>query len=288
MLPTSRRTFLAGAAGLTAATRALFARDPLTHSNLGVQLYTVRKIILNNPAEVLKRIQDIGYAEVEATYDNLDKIWPALHQTNLKAVSVHVDARLFTGDSGTLDTALGSLKDRGFEYVVLPYYETTKNGLEGVKRAAELMNKAGKQVHDKGLTFCYHNHAHDFQPIDGTPALERILKDTDPDLVHLEMDIFWVSVAGQDPVELLKAYNGRVPLLHLKDKARDVPKQFSERVPPNAFKAIGSGSLNIPAILSAADSAGVRHYFVEQDQTPGDPIASLQKSFNYLRSHFKS
>src|SRR5581483_4883629 len=119
--------------------------------------------------------------------------------------------KVFTGDSGTLDKTLGSLKERGFEYVVLPFYETANNGLEGVKRAADLMNTAAKQCHEKGLTFCYHNHAHDFKPIDGTPALQRILKETDPDLVHLEMDIFWVSVAGQNPVELLKAYNGRVP-----------------------------------------------------------------------------
>ncbi len=186
----------------------------------------------------------------------------------------------------TLDSALSSLKQRGFEYVVLPFYETAKGGADGVKRAAELMNKAGEQANAKGLIFCYHNHAHDFQPVNGTPALELLLKQTDPNLVHLEMDIFWVSVAGQNPVELLKTYSGRVPLLHLKDKARGVPVQFNEKVPPTAFKAIGSGSIDIPAVLTAADSAGVRHYFVEQDQTPGNPLASLGQSYKYLSSHF--
>ena len=97
------------------------------------------------------------------------------------------------------------------------------------------------------------------------------------------MDVFWVSVAGHDPLEMLKEWKGRVALLHLKDKDKETPVQYTESVPKTAFKEVGSGSLNFPALLKPP-GLGVKHYFVEQDQTPGDPLDSLRKSFQYLQS----
>ncbi len=285
----SRRAFLAQSSALLSAARLSFARPPLTADNLGVQLYTVRNVIEADPAATLKAIQDIGYREVEATAANLDKIWPALQETKLKAVSLHIDKSFFNGDeSEFVPSALDQVKQRGFQYIVIPSLQIAEGGADGVKRTAERMNKQGEEAKSKGLTLCYHNHAHDFQPIDGKPALQMLLEETDKNLVFLEMDIFWVSVAGHDPVAALKAHSGRVPLIHLKDKLAGVPVQYGERVPKTAFKEVGSGSIDIPAVLKAADSAGVRRYFVEQDQTPGDPIESLRKSYEYLSSHFKS
>lgn len=285
----SRRSFLTRAAALASAARISFAKAPLTSANLGVQLYTVRNVIEKDPAATLKAIQDIGYKEVEATYGNLDKIWSALQATALKPISLHVDNTIYSGaDEAEFDSSkLDQVKQRGFEYVVIPSLQIAQGGASGVKRIAERMNKLGEQAKSKDLTLCYHNHAHDFQPIDGTPALQLLLEQTDKDKVFLEMDIFWVSVAGHNPVTALKAHSGRVPLLHLKDKAAGVPVQYSEKVPKDAFKEVGSGSIDIPAALKAADSAGVRHYFVEQDQTPGDPIESLRKSYTYLSARFK-
>lgn len=283
----SRRAFIARTTAVLSATRATFAREPLKSSNLGVQLYTVRTIIGKDPAATLRAIQDIGYTEVEFTFGNLDQVWPALQQTKLKPVSIHVDSGIFTGDTNRLDSTLSDLKRRGFEYVVIPFYQIAQGGAEGVKRSAEMMNKAGERANANGLRLCYHNHAHDLQPVDGTPALALLMNETQRNLVALEIDIFWASVAGHDPAKLIKTYSGRVPLLHLKDKARGIPVQYNERVAASAFKEVGSGSINIPAVLSAADEAGVRHYFVEQDQTPGDPIASLRQSYKYLSSQFK-
>jgi sugar phosphate isomerase/epimerase len=282
----SRREFAARATAVLTATRAALAMEKLEAGNLGVQLYTVRNVILTDPAATLKAIQAIGYAEVEATYDKLNQIWPALQDTKLKRTSIHVDDALFMEGDGPLDTVLKDVKRRGFEYVVVPSLPTAKGGADGVKRLAQMLNKAGEQAKKRKLTLCYHNHAHDFQPIDGTPALEMLLSETHPELLSLEMDVFWVSVAGQDPVEMLKKHSGRVPLVHLKDKATGVPKQYNEEVPKDAFKEIGSGSIDIPAVLKAADAAGVKHYFVEQDQTPGDPVASLRQSYKYLSSMF--
>lgn len=281
----SRRSFVTRATVMIPASRALFAREPLDHNDLGVQLYTVRKIIGKDPLTVLEAIQAIGYTEVEATAGNLDQIWPALEKTQLKAVSIHLE---HTEPGAALDSALASYKQKGFQYAVVPYLETTHGGPEGVKKIAEMLNKVGESAKKNDLTLCYHNHAHDFTPMGGSNPIDMIMRDTQPDLVQLELDIFWASVAGLNPVDVLKKYSGRVPLVHLKDKAKGVPVQYSERVPPTAFKSVGSGSIDIPAVLSAAAAAGVRNYFVEQDETPGDPIASLKKSYEYLQKQFKS
>ena len=262
MLNSSRRKFVLEAAAVIPLSRAAFAMDKLQASNLGVQLYTVRNVITKNPRATLEAIQDIGYTEVEATYDNLDQIWSALKLTKLKPVSIHVDEKIFMEGGERLDTALSDVKQRGFEYAVLPYIPTSKRGGADVfKRLASTLNKAGEQAKAKGLTLCYHNHAFEFQPMNGTTGLDILMSEAQKDLVYFEMDIFWVTVAGHDPVALLKQYAGRVRLLHLKDKARGGETRYNEDVPKDTFKEVGNGSIDIAAVVSAADAAGVKHYF---------------------------
>jgi sugar phosphate isomerase/epimerase len=285
----SRRSFVTQAAALLPLSRAVFAKEPLTRNNLGVELYTVRSVIEKDPAGTLKAIQDIGYAEVEAIYASLDKIWSALKETSLKPVSVHVDTAIFMEGGAKLDSAIANVKQRGFRYIVVPYIAPKdRGGADMFKKLAETLNTAGEKAKASGLTLCYHNHAFEFKPVEGTTTgLELLMSNTQKDVVSLEMDVFWVSVAGHDPVELLKTYSGRVKLLHLKDKPKDIATQYNENVPHTAFKEVGSGSIDIPAVLAAADAAGVENYFVEQDFTPGDPIASLRKSYEYLSGKFK-
>jgi sugar phosphate isomerase/epimerase len=267
----------------------LLGYDALTASNLGVQLYTVRSIIEANPAKVLKAIQDIGYREVEATYANLDKIWAALKETTLKPVSIHLDTALFFEGGAKLDAAIADVKQRGFEYVVLPYIPPKqRGGIDTFKKLAETLNKSGEKVKAAGMTLCYHNHAFEFEPMQGTTGLAVLMKETHKDLVSLEMDVFWVSVAGHDPVALLHKYANRVALVHLKDKASGTSVQFNENVPRETFKEVGNGTLDFPAILEAAKKTAVKHYFVEQDQTPGNPIDSLRESYKYLSGKFAS
>lgn len=124
----SRRAFVVQAAALLPLSRAVFAKEPLTHNNLGVQLYTVRNVIQKDPAATLKAIQDIGYAEVEATYDSLDKIWSALQQTSLKPVSIHVDTAIFMEGGSKLDSTIADMKQRGFSFIVVPYIPPAQRG----------------------------------------------------------------------------------------------------------------------------------------------------------------
>src|SRR5580658_797671 len=227
---------------------------------IGVQLYTVRSVLPQKPAATLHAIEAIGYREIEATYGGLDRLWPAIEATHLKPVSVHLDNTLMNaGKEDDLARAIDQVKKWGFAYAVFPYLPPAVR-----------------------LGFCYHNHAFEFEPMEGTTGFQVMMDRLDKNLCGFEMDCFWVSVAGHDPVELLQRLSGRVPLLHLKDKAPGTPVMFKESVDRGAFKEVGSGTIDWPAVLRAAASAGVQHYFVEQDQTPGDPVESLRQSFGYL------
>ena len=288
MSRTTRRAFVAQTAVLASLSKPLFA-DALRKSNLGVQLYTVRDVIKKDPAATLKAIKDIGYAEIEATdYGKGDSMWQTIAASGLKPVSVHVNGASF-GHDDELKGKFADFKQMGFQYVVYPYVSPKdRGGADVYKKLAATLNRAGELAKADGLTLCYHNHAFEFQEMDGTTPLQILLSETQKSTLSLEMDIFWVSVAGHDPVELLKKHSGRVPLLHLKDKAKGQAVQFNENVPAATFKENGSGSIDIPAVLKAANAAGVKNYFVEQDHTPGDPIDSLRKSYQYLSSQFKS
>jgi sugar phosphate isomerase/epimerase len=248
----------------------------------------VRNTIEQEPAKDLKAIEAIGYQEVEVVYASLDKIWPAVKETKLKAVSAHVDSEFFFEESlDKLSDAIGKLKEKGFTYIVMPYVPTqNRGGLDVFKKFADTLNKVGEKANAAGLKLCYHNHAFEFEPKDGTTGLDVMMKETHKDLVGLELDIFWVSVAGHKPVEVMKKYADRVKLVHLKDKVADLPVQYNENVPKTAFKEVGHGSIDIPAVLAEAKKIGVTNYFVEQDQTPGDPLDSLKQSFEYLSAHF--
>jgi sugar phosphate isomerase/epimerase len=278
---TSRREFLQ--AGTLAAALAAAARAKQLQT-VGVQLYTVRAVMPQKAAETLKAIDEIGYREVEPTFAGLDKIWPALEATHLKPVSIHLDSALVTkGNPDELPHIFDDLKHRGFSFVVFPYLPPAeRGGLDVIKGIAAKLNAAGEKARAAGLSLCYHNHAFEFEPMEGTTPFQTLLDNTDKKLVGLEMDAFWVSVAGHDPAELLGKLSGRVPLLHLKDKERDTPVMFKESVPRTAFKEIGHGVIDWPKVLTAASKAGVSHYFVEQDQTPGDPVESLRQSFAYI------
>jgi len=267
---------------------ALLARERFSAHNLGVQLYTVRNTIGKDPLGVLKRIQEIGYKEIEATYATLSIISPVLKQTTLRPVSLHIDEGIFIEGGSKLDEALAKAKDFGFKFAVVPYIAPEhRGGPEVFKALADNLNKYGEKAKANGMRLCYHNHAFEYQNFGGKTGLEMLMGGTDKNLVGLELDIFWASVAGQNPIDLLKRYNGRIPLIHLKDKSKDFTQvQYNEKVPKDTFKEVGNGSIDIAAVLKAAEAEGAEHYFVEQDQTSGDPLDSLATSFKNLSAYF--
>jgi sugar phosphate isomerase/epimerase len=276
----SRRTFLqTGVAAALAG--SLSAR---TLRTIGVQLYTVRGVLPEKPAETLRAIDAIGYREIEGTQGLLEKILPALPGTKLKPVSIHLDSRVVTqGSEDELARVLDTVKKAGFAFAVMPYLPPNeRGGLDVIKKLAETLNRAGRKCREAGLRLCYHNHAFEFEPMGGSTPFDTLMTNTDPKLVALEMDLFWVSVGGLDVAATLARHKGRTPLVHLKDKAADTANRYNEQVPRTAFKEVGGGTMDWPKILNACEAAGVEHYFVEQDQTPGDPVESLRQSYAFV------
>jgi sugar phosphate isomerase/epimerase len=269
--------------------------------NLGVQLYTVRDQIGANPEATLKAIADIGYTQVEVVGSSLTKVGPLARGLGLSPISLHVTSPLITGqwdawkflrasvpEGYGVTQLIADAQAQGVKYLVLPYLMAAERGggAPYYLQLAERLNTVGEQVKKAGLQLCYHNHGFEFEPLpDGRRPLDVLMGAVKPDLVKLELDVFWVSLTGADPVALIQQYSGRIALLHLKDKAKGTPPETQEsKVAPTTFTPVGGGAVDFPAVLKAAAAAGVEHYFVEQDQTQGDPIAALKQSYQYLRT----
>jgi len=268
-----------------------------TQRPLGFQLYTVRRLIPAHARETLERVAQIGYREIETSRADNAVVLPLSKEFGLNAVSTHVDTPLVTGNWGawkesfpkgapaglTFEKAVDDAAAAGFQYVVVAYLMPAERGsLDTFRRYADQFNKAGETVRKAGMQFCYHHHAFEFGPKEGSRPIDVFVERFDPKLVKFEMDVFWVSVAGQDPVELLKQWQGRVALMHLKDKAPGVKVHYAENLPPGAFREVGFGVIDFKRILAAAPDAGVQHYFVEQDEVAEDPVESLRASYRTL------
>lgn len=285
-----------GAVG-TAALPSLVAQSKRP---LGVQLYTVRDKLGADAEATLQAIASIGYKEVELLRAHAARIAPLAKAHGLQSVSMHIEPPLVSGDwqawaeavkpedRSTLERTLDEAKSYGVEYAVVSYLMPGERGggQAFFEKFADQLNRAGEVGKKAGVKIGYHNHGFEFEALpDGRRPLDVLVSGTDPSLVRLELDVFWVGITGASPVDLLTQYKGRVALVHLKDKAKEAGRTTDERqVAPTTFKEVGSGSLDFRAILKAADAAGVEHYFVEQDHTPGDPIASLRKSYEFLQT----
>jgi len=293
----SRRNLLGGACGAFFGGRA--AAQGTFSEPLGVQLYTVRDLLPTRARETLKAIAEIGYTEVETFSGDAPRFEAYFKEFGLKTPSGHFETPLFTGNWAawevqfpngrpkgyTLEAAIGIAKKMGMKYMVVPYLmPAERHGRDSFLRFAEQMNRAGEQVRSAGLTLCYHNHGFEFSGLGSERPFDVLMKNFEPELVYWELDVFWCSLAGYDPAKLISDYPDRIALLHLKDKPKGAKRQTDERmVKPEIFKEVGGGDLDFRAILRAAEVAGVAHYFVEQDECPGNPLASLRASYTHLR-----
>lgn len=287
MIRTTRRGLLASSALPLLA--AKFNRP------LGVQLYTVRMLMPKDPRGTLASIASMGYAFVEPGRGQLAQLEPHLKELKLSTPSVGLELPLVTGRPPgasappnapqSLDEALAPLPEKGVRFAVIAYVGKPERDAPGFyERFADQMNKAGETCRKHGVQLCYHHHSFEFDPAAGKPPFDTLVERFDPKLVQFEIDTFWLKIAGQNPEAMLRRLKGRVPLVHLKDIARGTAVEYNEgKVPREAFKEVGNGDLEWTGILKACEKAGVRHYIVEQDWWPGDPLDSLKQSIAFLR-----
>ncbi len=271
----TRRQLMGGMAAAFSA--PLFAFD----RPLGVQVYTVRSLLPTKGDETLRAIAAIGYKEVEIGLDDAKKFAAVLKETGLQATGSHIEPDNHRPQ--LLDEFIGKAKELGIPAIGVAFVPPgqRKNPAEFWPRFADSLNWSGERCKKAGLTFYYHHHNFEFDP--KYRAID-VLHDKLGKDVKLEIDCFWASVGGEDPVSLIEKWNGRLFALHLKDKAKGTPNSYDTNfVKPAEFLEVGAGVIDWSKVLKAGVKAGARHFYVEQDFTPGDPIESLKKSYAYLR-----
>ncbi len=271
----TRRTFVETIAG--AGLAAVLPRVPLTAhrariEKIGLQLYTVRKAMQADVEGTLARVAATGYKEVEfAGYfgKTPTEIRALLERFGLSSPAVHVGSLAADAWRASLEAA----NTIGHRYVVVPWIPAEQRGtLDGWKRVAENFNRVAAEARAGGLQLAYHNHDFEFAPVEGRIPYDVLLESTDPHLVQLEIDLYWMTKGGQDPLTYFQRWPGRIPLVHVKDSAGP---------PDNKMVDVGAGTIDWKRIFARRDQAGIRHFFVEHDQ-PADLFASIKASYDYL------
>jgi sugar phosphate isomerase/epimerase len=276
-----------------AATAAMGLAAAVPPRVTGVRLYTVREPLGKDPDGVLKAIAAMGAKEVEG-FNRAETLalLPRLKEYGLNVRSCQVETPLFTNfwdpypelKEVPLNEAVDSMAKAGVEYFVMGYISSgaREDNDDIYRRCADRMNVAAELCRKAGLQFAWQNHAFEFQGPAGRRPIDTYKQRLDSRLVGLELDVFWAAMAGQDPAALLKEYKGHVPLLHLNDRAKGAPRGYTENIPFGVFEDPGSGDIDFAAVFKAAGAAGVRYQFTGQDETTGDPVESLRRSFAYF------
>jgi sugar phosphate isomerase/epimerase len=269
-----RRRFLAVAGGsllsIALGERLLGMPAGRRISKVGVQLYTVRDALTKDLDGSLARVAAIGYREVElAGYRShtVAEFKAALDRHGLVAPSTHIAIERIRDE---LPAVLDEAHMLGHQYVVAPNIADEKSGLDGYRRAADVLNHAGSIARRSGITIGYHNHGTELTPIDGHRPYDVLLERTEPSLVAMEMDIYWMVTGGGDPLAYFKQYPGRFRMVHVKDM---------DATPKHAMTEVGKGVIDWKGLFEA--DPAIEHYFVEHDYA-SEPFASIATSYAYL------
>lgn len=294
----------------------LYARSGLysgSHiDHVGLQLFSIPRLLEKDFAGTMKMLSRIGYKEIEfygpypfsATGDkeSWQAVTPSLGFSGSGYYGLNArEVRKILDDNGlsspSMHTGLFTLREKmgamaeaaqvlGQTYVILPSAKT-ETDLEGYKRLAGQFNEIGASAKKYGLRFAYHNHGNGLKAMDGIIPFNLIVEQTDPELVYLQMDIYWTTAGGIDPVTYLDKYPGRFKLMHVKDATKQVrfsgdggdSKQWIELFPYMTDAC--SGVLDLKKILSHAKKSGVEHFLVERDLA-ANPAEALRKGYECL------
>jgi len=300
-----RRTFLktSGAAALgsllLSETSAAFFKKEM--HPVGLQLFTLFNVIDDDVEGSLKKVADIGYKEIESAFSkkggyygmgpkafasklkDLGMTWKSHHVLGAP-LKMPADAKPMLDANGNpikfppmrnlrdnMQELVDEVAEGGVEYLVCA--NTPVDSLDEIKGSVEVLNKTAEACKKAGIMFAYHNHDREFYEVEGQIPYNILLTQTDADKVKMELDLCWVTKAGVDPVQLFKDHPGRFPLWHVKDIDKDM----------KGPQPVGTGIIDFKRIFANAETAGMKHFFVEHDM-PADPFASITTSFNNLKT----
>ena len=283
MTNANRRTFLAGASiasfgAMTACSNVAGEEEteistlPSYTDLLGVQLYTVRDLFEADAKGTLEALAKIGVKDCETAglfEYSAANIRSILDDNGLVSRSGHIRLEWLRDDAvfaSTLEdaTALGQSR------LYLGWIPEEERTLDKYRELAELLNRRGQEAKAAGMMVGYHNHEFEFIEEDGTTGYSILLDNTDPELVTMELDFFWVADAGIDPLDVFESAPGRFSSCHIKDRS-DAGEMVS----------VGDGMIDFKTLLPLAEAAGIERFYIEHDN-PEDPLASVATSFNHL------
>lgn len=272
LINSSRRRFMqATAAGVgVAMLPASFSLMASAQPRVGLQLYTLRDMMAVSVEATLKLVAAVGYKEMEFAgyYEHSPKaIRSLLDGEGMTAPSTHVMLQTFDklGDNKIIEDA----QVVGHNYIVIPYLMPEQRGttIDTYQKLAERLNELGEKCKKAGIQLAYHNHDFEFEVRSNKVMYDVLLDETDADLVAMEMDLYWVTKAGKDPLAYFKRNPGRFQLWHVKDMDKE-----------GNFADVGTGTIDFARIFAASEQAGVKHRFVERDLTQ-DKLKTIQTSY---------
>jgi len=271
---------LAGTTDLCAqATSYVFPQAP------GMQLYTFRRGMKINPAASLDSIRAMGITDVEC---GVFAGTAAESRKMLDARGMHCSS-FGSGYDNLLDPEklreVGrNAKIMGADFIMLAWImKKPPFTLENAQEAVTNFNRIGKQLKDEfGLTFCYHNHGYEFAPYKDGTLFDYIVQNTDPRYVSFELDLLWAAFPGQKPEQLLTKYGSRFKLMHLKDLRKGVESNLSGGTSVENDVVLGTGAIDMVAVLKAAKKAGIKHYYIEDESSSF--ATQVPQSLAFLKS----
>jgi sugar phosphate isomerase/epimerase len=261
----------------------VLAADFRKKQPLSVQLFTIRDAVAKNLEGALEKLAGLGFKQIELYGYNgtffgksVAEFKTILANTGLSVISSHHTTGIVMKGKGSLtdgwDKAVEDIDSIGAKYMVCAFLFPTERTAEHYKALPAMLNTAGQATKNAGIQFAYHNHDFEFEKLNDTLAYDFILNNTSPDLVKMELDLYWISKAGHDPVAYFEKYPKRFPLWHVKDMEAGT----------GSITEIGNGKIDFDRIFDCRKKAGLKHWFVEQDISKGDIFESLKTSRDYL------
>jgi len=243
---------------------------------VALQMFTLREESAKDFAGTLKKVAELGYDGVElAGYHGLTpiEIKKLLDQLGLKTAACHVPLDQLENN---LAQVIEDQKILGSKYIVCPYLMPDRRSESDYKALILFLDQAGEICQREGISLCYHNHDFELDRLaDGRMALEAIFAETNPDRVKAELDIYWLTKAGEKPAEWIERYKNRTPLVHLKDMTTDEEQFFAE---------LGTGGVDLDAVLTMGEQVDIQWWVVEQDASRKTPLESIEMSMNFLKT----
>jgi sugar phosphate isomerase/epimerase len=260
------------AAGAASLSSFAFAADK---KNIGLQLYSLRDVIFKDPKGILKKVADFGYTEME-TFGYKDGMLFGMSNADFGAYTKSIGLKVTSGHYGidivqgaNWEKAISDAKAIGQEYMIMPYLmeNDRPTKVDGYKKLCASLNKAGELCNKQGIRFGYHNHAFEFDIVEEQIPYDIMLNELDPKLVMMEMDLYWMYNAKQDPFKYFEKYPGRFELWHVKDMNKEDRNKNAD---------VGTGTIDFKALFAKAKQSGLKHFFIEQESYPESPIKSIE------------